>query len=125
MVLARFCGHIARKAEAMHSTDMVKNARGHKRKRRPRRYSAQFKENAIKLAVGSDKSLALVAKELGIPSQCLYRWVSEHELEHGAAAPEGESVEAKVKRLEKRVAQLEEEREILKKAATFFAKESE
>ena len=109
----------------MQSSPMKKKKRQPGR-RRPRRYSPQFKANAVQLSLQGDKPVAVVAKELGIPSQTLHMWVTRHEREQGAvAAAEGESAEAKIKRLEKRVAQLEEEREILKKAATFFAKESE
>jgi transposase len=97
-------------------------ARSRKRKRR---YSPEFKEKAVKLALRGDRPMVKVATELGVPSQTLYTWVWDYERDHGSVAPEGETLEQKVKRLEKDVARLEEEREILKKAATFFAKENE
>ena len=94
-------------------------------RKRPRRYSAEFKANAVELALRGDKTITKVATELGVPSQTLYVWVWKYEREHGTVAPEGETLEQEVKRLKKQVAILEEEREILKKAATFFAKETE
>jgi transposase len=90
-----------------------------------RRYAAEFKADAVKLARRGDRNMREVARGLGIPYQTLYVWVWNAEQEQGRPAPEGESPGEKIKRLERRVAQLEEEREILKKAATFFAKESE
>jgi len=104
---------------------MVMNKRGQKRKRRSKRYAAEFKENAVKLALRGNKPTSAVADELGVPTQTLYAWVSEYERAHGTAEREGESLEARVKRLERENERLREEREILKKAATFFAKESE
>ena len=111
----------------MQSSPMTtKRKKGKPRQRkRLRRYSAEFRANAVKLALRGDKPMSKVAKELGVPSQTLYTWVWSYERDHGAPPVEGEAPEEKVKRLEKRVAQLEEERDILKKAATFFAKESE
>lgn len=109
----------------MESSPMVRNKRGQLRKRRQRRYSAEFKENAVKLARKGDRTIVAVAKELGVPSQTLYVWVSDYEHEHGTIAPGGETPEQELKRLRKEVERLREEREILKKAATFFAKESE
>ena len=109
----------------MQGSQMVRNKRGQLRKRRPRRYTAEFKEKAVKLARRGDRSMAMVAKELGVPAKTLYGWVADYEHIHGSVAPENETPEQKVKRLEKEVELLREEREILKKAATFFAKESE
>ncbi len=97
-------------------------ARGRKRHRR---YSVEFKDNAVRLATRGDKPVVAVAKELGVPAGTLHEWIQRFELDKGLPAPEGETAEQKVARLEKRVALLEEERTILKKAATFFAKESE
>ena len=94
------------------------------RKKRNRRYSAEFRQKAVRLVMESDKPIALLARELGVVQATLYHWVRQHERDHGAPAPVGESEAETIARLEKRVTQLEEEREILKKAATFFAQES-
>ena len=95
-------------------------------RKRNRRYSPEFKFKAVQLAVRGDRTIRAVSDELGVPHQTLYVWVASYEREHGAPPPaDGETDAERIERLEKRVAQLEEEREILKKAATFFAKESE
>ena len=61
-----------------------------------------------------------------MPMGTLHQWVQRHEQEQGGVAPaRDETPQETIRRLQARVAQLEEERDILKKAATFFAKESE
>lgn len=69
--------------------------------------------------------MSTIAEELGVTKSTLWNWVRASESEHGTVAPPGETPEEEVKRLRREVAILREEREILKKAATFFAKESE
>ena len=94
-------------------------------RKRLRRYSLEFKENAVKLARRGDKPMKVVAAELGLPPATLYTWVHDYEHEDGSIAPEGETPEQELARLRKENERLRMEREILKKAATFFAKESE
>jgi transposase len=66
-------------------------------------------------------SQAEVARDLGVSAGTLAQWVRRA----GEVASEAEPVSVEeMRRLRKRVAQLEEEREILKKAAAYFAKES-
>jgi transposase len=103
-----------------------KDGKGRPRqRRRHRRYPAEFRANAVKLAQRGDRPMAKIAAELGVPAATLYTWVWDVERDHGSVASEGETLEQKVKRLEKDNERLREERDILKKAATFFAKESE
>ena len=103
-------------------TRKKKPSRGRKRHRR---YSKEFQAHAVQLAVRGDKTVKAVADDLDVAAGTLYHWVRRAEAEVGHAAAVGETAEEQIVRLEKRVALLEEEREILKKAATFFAKESE
>ncbi|MFY9468996.1 MAG: transposase [Solirubrobacterales bacterium] len=90
-----------------------------------RRYSEEFKNEAVAFARSSGLSIARAAEDLGMSESTLYRWVSQAEIDDGAK--EGLTTEER-----KRLAQLErenrilkEEREILKKAAAWFARESE
>ena len=92
-----------------------------RRKKKNRRFTPEFKQEAIRFLKDTGKSLADVAEELGISATSLSRWRDELE---GSTATE-ESPEQELLRLRKRVRELEMEREILKKAAAFFAKESE
>jgi transposase len=93
-----------------------------KRKKR-RRYSPEFKKEAVTYLLESEKTLAAVAEELGVSKTNLARW--RDQLEGVEVQPEGESPEQELERLRRRVRRLEMEREILKKATAFFAKESE
>jgi len=88
-------------------------------------YDKAFKEKAIKLALTSSQPISKTAKELGLKETTLYFWVksnrNQYVEEHGA---EGKNVLDELAKLRKENARLKEEREILKKAAVFFAKES-
>jgi transposase len=89
----------------------------------PRRsFTPEFKQDAVDLCRRSGKSECQVARELGIPQPTFNRW-----MRHVAGAPQGANSflateERKVLRRE--VEQLRMERDILKKAVAFFAKES-
>ncbi|HKK01995.1 MAG TPA: transposase [Desulfuromonadales bacterium] len=89
-------------------------------------YSSEFKQNAVKLAVESDQSIAQTAKDLGVNPNTLYTWVTKY---HQPEVPANKGVGEKhpyeeLKRLRRENAQLKEERDILKKAAAYFAKNS-
>ena len=95
------------------------------RNRRPKTYTREFQDTAIKLVMASNsKSIAEIARELDVPRQHLYRWVRAWKLEHeGVETPSlPGSAEDRLKKLEKRNRELELENEILKKAAAYFAK---
>jgi transposase len=89
-------------------------------------HSSQFKQDAVKLAVESDKSVAQTARDLGVNPNTLYTWISKY---HQPETPTNKGAGEKhpyeeLKRLRRENAQLKEERDILKKAAAYFAKNS-
>ncbi len=92
--------------------------------RRPQRYSPEFKRDAVALVVSSGRPIKVVARELGISDTTLGNWVRADpggsKSEKGAA----NEVDEETKRLRRRVAELEKEREILKRAMAFWVKES-
>ena len=104
-----------------------------------RRYDSAFREGALALVERSDKSIAEVAKTLGMPSQTLYKWSSDHMAKKAKKGPDGkppsdshaaETDAEKIARLEaelaaalKKVASLEEDKDILKKFAAFSVRE--
>lgn len=92
--------------------------------RRPRNYPPEFKAEAVKLARTSGRSLRQVALDLGISNETLGVWVREDQ-ERGVATPLAADERAELAELRRRVKVLETEREILKKAAAFFASETD
>jgi len=95
------------------------------RKRRVYR-TPEFQAEAVRQVKSTDRPLSHVARDLGLSPQLLWKWV-QREKEEVEAAAEGElnpTEREELKQLRRRVARLEEEREILKKATAFFAKES-
>jgi transposase len=88
-------------------------------------YSEEFRETAIKLAPAGNKSTAEVARELGLPEWKLYGWIQSWRKKHGKSTVDevGKgSPEEELRKLQKRNRELEQEVEILKKAAAYFAK---
>ncbi|ANG62266.1 transposase [Marinobacterium aestuarii] len=90
-------------------------------------YTAEFREAAVKLAVESDQSISQTARELGVNVNTLHTWIRKY---HGKQdVSSGNQVDDQhlydeLKKLRRDNARLKEERELLKKAAAFFAKES-
>lgn len=90
-----------------------------------RRYSEEFKSEAIGLARSSGLSIAKVAEDLGMAQSTLHRWVSQSEIDVGVNEGLTTDERKRLMQLERENRILKEEREILKKAAAWFARESE
>jgi transposase len=99
-----------------------------------RHYTQEFKLEAVKLITESGKPAAVVARELGIDSSSLYRWRdefdpghlvhSDKEVDRRNPKPSRMSQEEEIRALRRQNEVLRQERDFLKKAAAFFAKES-
>lgn len=92
---------------------------------RPRQYPPEFRREAVQL-VRNGRSVRDVAESLGCSDQSLYIWVKQDKLDRkerddGLTSPERDEL----RELRRRVKRLEQEREILKRAAAFFAAETE
>ena len=88
-----------------------------------RKFTKEFKISAVKLVNEQGYTVAEAAKSLGVDPSSLRSWVKRFGVE-ADAAPEGEgALRAEVQRLRKENQRLLMEREILKKATAFFAKE--
>ncbi len=87
------------------------------------RYPAEFRAEAIRLYKTSSKPHREVAAELGIAPESLRRWVTQADVDTGDRAGLSTEEREELRRLRKENRVLREEREILKKAAAFFAKE--
>jgi transposase len=95
-------------------------------RRKRRSFSAEFKAEAVRLCNLGDRSVAKVAKDLDLTETALREWVKAAEVNAVEGPAEAlTSVEREeLQRLRREVKRLQMEREILKKAAAFFAKES-
>ena len=91
-------------------------------RRKRRRFTAEFKAQAVRRLLEGGKGLAEVATELGISGGQLSTWRNEHLAAGSAEAlAQRKAEQAEVQRLKREVKRLEEEVEILRKAAAFFA----
>jgi transposase len=92
---------------------------------RPRQYSPEFRREAVQL-VRNGRSVRDVAESLGCSDQSLYKWVKQEQLDRKERDDGLSSAERdELRELRRRVKRLEQEREILKRAAAFFAAETE
>ena len=95
-------------------------------KRKRRSFSKEYKAEVVGLISKGGRSIGTVARELDLSETAVRRWVAQAEID-GGGGPAGAltTVEREeLAQLRKRVKTLEMEREILKKATAFFAKES-
>jgi transposase len=91
--------------------------------RKRRSFTPEFRHEAVRLALESDRPLSEIARELGIRPDQLRHW--KQEITRAAGAPaSGEPPEQELRRLRREVAVLRQERDFLKKAAAFFAQGS-
>ena len=94
--------------------------------RQRRKYTTEYRAEAVRQVNRGDRPLSQVARDLGINMHTLWDWVHQANVDAGLGGS-GElttTEREELKELRRRVARLEEEREILKKATAFFAKES-
>jgi transposase len=90
-------------------------------------YTPEFRAEAVKLVLNQGLSLAEAAKRLSVPKGTLANWVSSAKGAAAVAAPGARSVpelEAEVRQLRKELVEARMERDILKKATAYFARES-
>ena len=88
-------------------------------------YPPEFKAEAVRLVGSSDRSLSRLAKDLGVAAQTLRNWVQHVEIDDGAREALAPHEREELRQLRREVRTLRQEREILKKAAAFFATESD
>jgi transposase len=92
---------------------------------RRKRYSAEFKREALRRANEPGVTDVLVAEELGINARQLRRWRDAVKRNGEDAFPgQGTSRDEEITRLKRKLAKIEQERDFLKEAAAYFAKES-
>ena len=93
--------------------------------KRYKRYSPEFKREALKRAAEEGVTDILVCEELGIGTRLLRRWRDEFRLLGDDAFPgQGRNRDEELTQLKRELAKVKQERDFLKDAAVFFAKES-
>ena len=88
----------------------------------PRKFSQEYKAEAVKLVTEGGLSNQQVAEDLGIGMSTMQKWVRERAQSKDQVETLSESEKEELKRLRKEVTQLRMERDFLKKTANYFAK---
>lgn len=96
-------------------------------RRRRRKFSPEFKAKTVRLVRSGPRTVAQVARDLDLTESSLRNWLAQASVDEGNGPPDALATAEKeeLTRLRREVKQLRLEREILKSAATFFAKENQ
>jgi transposase len=87
-------------------------------------YDQAFRDKAVQLALSSSKPFSQTAEDLGVKATTLYQWLHRHQADVNKPEASKTDIYAELLQLKKENTRLREEREILKKAAVYFAQES-
>jgi len=88
------------------------------------KYAPDFKSEAVKQVVDKGHSVVDVARRLGISDNVLYTWVSKFKKADEPRTSDLKAMQAEMSALKAELRRATEERDILKKAAAYFAKQS-
>lgn len=87
----------------------------------PKPFPKEFREDVVRVARSSDASVAQVAKDFGISESCLHRWLALDDIEQGNRPGVTTSESAELRELRKRNKLLEQENEVLRRAAAYLS----
>ena len=93
-------------------------------KREHKIYTEEFKQEAVKLALESEQSMAQTARDLGVTKTSLYEWVAKYASTTQKEDKKQNTSNEELVRLRRENKRLKQEREILKKAAAYFANQT-
>lgn len=89
----------------------------------PKAFPPEFRRDVVAVARKREAPLAQIAKDFGVSESCLHRWVQLADIDDGVRPGVSSSESAELREVKKRNRLLEQENEILRRAAAFFAKE--
>ena len=90
-----------------------------------KKYTAEFKKDAVKLVLEGNRKVQEVAEGLGINAEMLYRWIKKYKRDREYAFPGNgklKPTDEEIRRLRKQIEDITEERDILKKAVNIFSR---
>jgi transposase len=90
----------------------------------PKAFPLEFRNDVVAVARKGEAPLTQIAKDFGISEACLHRWLKLADVEDGVRPGVTKDEAAEIRELRKRNRILEQENEILRRAAAFFARES-
>ncbi len=89
----------------------------------PKAFPLEFRRDVVAVARKGEAPLSQVAKDFGISESCLHRWLRLADIDDGVRPGVTSSESAELRELKKRNRTLEQENEILRRAAAYFARE--
>jgi len=90
----------------------------------PKAFPLEFRRDVVAVARKREATLTQIAKDFGISEACLHRWLKLADIEDGLVAGITSAEAAEIRDLRKRNRVLEQENEILRRAAAFFARDA-
>ena len=87
----------------------------------PKAFPKEFREDVVRVARTSESSVAQVAKDFGISESCLHRWLAMDDVEVGKRSGVTASESAELRELRRRNKLLEQENEVLRRAAAYLS----
>ena len=90
----------------------------------PKAFPPEFRADVVAVARKGDSPLSQITKDFGISESCLHRWLKIADIDDGVRPGVTTSESAELRELKKRNRTLEQENEILRRAAAFFARET-
>jgi transposase len=89
----------------------------------PAPYPAEFRTDVVRVARKREATYAQIAKDFGISEATLHAWIKKADVEDGVRPGLKDADAAEMRELKKRIKLMEQENEILRRAAAYFAKE--